>query len=40
VTLFSKYEFVWGKMDGFVSGKAVAMVGKSNGIAPKLKGKN
>jgi hypothetical protein len=39
VTLFSKYELPWEKMVGFVSNGAPAMIGKSNGVAAKLKKK-
>jgi hypothetical protein len=39
VTLFSKYELPWGRMVGFLSDGAPAMIGKSNGVAAKLKKK-
>jgi hypothetical protein len=39
VTLFSKYELPWEKMVGFVSDRSPAMIGKSNGVAAKLKKK-
>jgi hypothetical protein len=37
VTLFSKYELPWEKMVGFVNDGASAVIGKSNGVAAKLK---
>jgi uncharacterized protein (UPF0297 family) len=40
VTLLNKSEQPWGKMVGFVSDGAPAMIGKNNGAAAKLKKTN
>jgi hypothetical protein len=37
VTLLNKFELPWGKMVGFVSDSAPAMIGKNNSVAAKLK---
>jgi hypothetical protein len=39
VTLLNKFELPWGKMVGFVSDGAPAIIGKNNGVAAKLKTK-
>jgi hypothetical protein len=40
VTLLNKFELPLGKMVGFVSDGALAMIGKNNGVAAKLKKQN
>jgi hypothetical protein len=37
VNLFNKFVLPWGKMVGFVSDGAPAIIGKNNGVAAKLK---
>jgi hypothetical protein len=35
VTLLNKFELPWGKMVGYVSDGAAAIIGKNNGVAAK-----